>query len=169
MIIFHHPRVDARNAENPQSTWKRSIGTKTHIDRCLIYLSMHSESNRRVHRARSSVFYRTTWHMVPLWMHVSWARKKNPILFFDIPAVTRIIVDTVFLTRIKEGDFCEKKVADLKETKRYTVLESADGVRPMDQRNMPWRCWSAGSGIRAIEKLPMKSRNEKRIRTLRKS
>ena len=34
-----------------------------------------------------------------------------------------------FLTRAKEGDFCEEKVADLEETKRCTV---ADGVRPMD-------------------------------------
>ena len=42
-------------------------------------------------------------------------------------------VDTIFLTRVKEGDFCEGKVADLEETKRCTVLESADGVRP----NMP--------------------------------
>ena len=36
-----------------------------------------------------------------------------------------------FLTRVKEGDFCEGKVADLEETKRCTGLESADGVRPM--------------------------------------
>ena len=46
-------------------------------------------------------------------------------------------VDTVFLTRVKEGDFCEEDVADLEETKSCTVLESAYGVRPMDQRNMP--------------------------------
>ena len=31
------------------------------------------------------------------------------------------------MTRIKEDDFCEEKVADLKETKRCTDLESADG------------------------------------------
>jgi len=36
------------------------------------------------------------------------------------------------MTGVKEGDFNEGKVADLKETKRYTGLESADGVRPMD-------------------------------------
>ena len=42
-----------------------------------------------------------------------------------------------FLTRVKKDDFCEDKVADLEETKRCIVLESADGVRPMDQRNMP--------------------------------
>ena len=48
--------------------------------------------------------------------------------------------DTIFLTRVKEGDFCEEKVAALEETKRCTVLESADGVRPMDQRNMLRRC-----------------------------
>ena len=41
-----------------------------------------------------------------------------------------------FLTRIKEGDFCEEKMTDLEEIKRCTVLESADGVRSMDQRNM---------------------------------
>ena len=46
------------------------------------------------------------------------------------------IVDTIFLTRVKEGDFNEGKVTDLKETKRYTGLESADGARPMDQRTM---------------------------------
>ena len=49
-------------------------------------------------------------------------------------------VDTVFLTRVKEGDFCEGKVADLEETKRCTGLESADGVRPMGQRNILRRC-----------------------------
>ena len=32
-----------------------------------------------------------------------------------------------FLTRFKEGDSCEGKMADLEETKRYTGLESADG------------------------------------------
>ena len=36
-------------------------------------------------------------------------------------------VDTVFWTRVKEGDFDEEKVADLKETKRCTVLD-----RPME-------------------------------------
>ena len=49
-------------------------------------------------------------------------------------------VDTVFLTRVKEGDFCEGKVADLEETKRRTVLESADGACPMGQKNMLRRC-----------------------------
>ena len=44
-----------------------------------------------------------------------------------------ISVDTVFLTRVNEGDFCEGKVADLEEAKRCTGLESADGVRSMDQ------------------------------------
>ena len=48
--------------------------------------------------------------------------------------------DTVFLTRVKEGDSCEGKAADLKETKRCIVLKSAEGVRPMDQRNMLRRC-----------------------------
>ena len=56
-----------------------------------------------------------------------------------------------FLTRVKEGDFGEGKVTDLEETKRCTVLESADGVRPMDQRSMPWRCWFVRSGARPME------------------
>jgi len=30
-------------------------------------------------------------------------------------------VDTIFLTRVKESDFCEEKVADLEEIKRCTV------------------------------------------------
>ena len=29
--------------------------------------------------------------------------------------------------------FCEGKVSDLEETKKCTGLESADGIRPMDQ------------------------------------
>ena len=37
-----------------------------------------------------------------------------------------------FLTHVKEGDFCEEEVADLEEIKSRTVLESADGLRPMD-------------------------------------
>ena len=41
-----------------------------------------------------------------------------------------------FLTRVKEGDFCEGKVADLEETKRYTGSELAEGACPMGQRNM---------------------------------
>ena len=36
-------------------------------------------------------------------------------------------VDTIFLTRVKEADSCEGKMADLEETKKYTELESADG------------------------------------------
>ena len=32
-----------------------------------------------------------------------------------------------FLTCVKEGDFCEEKVADSKEIKRCTELGSADG------------------------------------------
>ena len=45
-----------------------------------------------------------------------------------------------FLTRVKKGDFNKGKVADLEETKRCRVLESADGVRPMDQENILRRC-----------------------------
>ena len=62
---------------------------------------------------------------------------KVPLtLALQIWYYNRIVVDTVFLTRVKEGDFCEGKVADLEETKRCTGLESADGVHPMCQRNM---------------------------------
>ena len=49
-------------------------------------------------------------------------------------------VDTVFFTRVKECDFCEEEVADLEENKSCTVLESADGVRPMGQENILRRC-----------------------------
>ena len=56
-----------------------------------------------------------------------------------------------FLTRVMEGDFDKKKVADLKETKRWTGLESADRACPMDQKNMLWRCWFARSGARPME------------------
>ena len=56
-----------------------------------------------------------------------------------------------FLTRVKGGGFCEEEMADLEETKSCTVLESADGVRPMGQKNMLWRCWSASSGARPME------------------
>ena len=53
---------------------------------------------------------------------------KVPLtLALQIWYYNRIVVDTVFLTRVKEGDFCEGKVADLEETKRCTGLESADG------------------------------------------
>ena len=40
------------------------------------------------------------------------------------------------MTRVKEGDSCEGKMTDLEETKKYTGLESADGARPMGQRNI---------------------------------
>jgi len=74
-----------------------------------------------------------------------------------------------FLTRIKEDDFCEEKVADLIETKRCTELESADGS-PSDGLEeyyakmlicLFWRL--------ADEELPMKSKKEERIRILRGS
>jgi len=64
-----------------------------------------------------------------------------------------------FLTRDKEGDFCEGNVADLKESKRCIGSGSADWVQPMGQRNIPWRCWSAWWW--ADEELPM---NHKRKR-----
>ena len=63
-------------------------------------------------------------------------RKKwaNPL--WPTALATFIASRTQLLTRVKEVDFCEGKVADLEETKRFTGLESADGVRPVGQRNM---------------------------------
>ena len=45
---------------------------------------------------------------------------------------------TYFLSHVsrKESDFREGKVIDLEKIKRCIGLESADGVRPMGQRNM---------------------------------
>ena len=43
-------------------------------------------------------------------------------------------IDTVFLIRVKEGDFNEGKVADLKKTKRCTGSGSADEAKPMGQK-----------------------------------
>ena len=43
-------------------------------------------------------------------------------------------VDTIFLTCVKEGDFNEEKVADLKETKRCTGSGSADDAEPTGQK-----------------------------------
>ena len=68
-----------------------------------------------------------------------------------------------------EGDFGEGKVADSKETKRCAELGSADGS-PSDG---PWE-YSAKMLISPLwysvdEELLMKSKKEKRIRTLRKS
>ena len=72
-------------------------------------------------------------------------------------------VDTVFLTRVKEGDSCEGKMADLEETKRHTGLESADGPEEYSTKMLICQLWCSADG-----ELPMKSRKERRIRTLRK-
>ena len=40
------------------------------------------------------------------------------------------------MTRVKEGYFCEEEVADLEENKSCTVLELADGARPMGHENI---------------------------------
>ena len=91
------------------------------------------------------------------------------MFFLLIKLPTNKCVDTVFLTRVKECDFCEGKVADLEETKRCTGLESADGS-PSDgpgeysAKMLICLLWSLADG-----ELPMKSRKEKRIRTLRES
>ena len=90
------------------------------------------------------------------------------MLFLLIKLPANKCVDTVFLTRVKEGDFCEGKVA-LEETKKCTGLESADGS-PSDgpgeysAKMLICLLWSSADG-----ELPMKSRKEKRIRTLRES
>ena len=80
-------------------------------------------------------------------------------------------VDTVFFFWhvSRKVIFVNRRWPIQKKSKDAHSWDRPMGVRPMDQRNMPWRCWSAGSGIRPIEKLPMKSRKEKRIRTRRKS
>ena len=70
------------------------------------------------------------------------------------------------MTRVKEGDFGEGKVADSKETQRCTKLESADGS-PSDgsieysAKMLISPLWCSADG-----ELPMKSRKKKRIRTL---
>jgi len=60
--------------------------------------------------------------------------------------ISLLSVDTVFWHVSRKVIFVKRKVADLEENKRCTELESADGVRPMDQGNMLRRCWSASSG-----------------------
>ena len=65
-----------------------------------------------------------------------------------------------------EGDFGEGKVADSKETKRCTELKSADGSpsdRPEEyaSKMLIRPLWCSADG-----ELPMKSRKEKRVRTL---
>ena len=70
------------------------------------------------------------------------------------------------MTHVKEGDFYEGKVADLKENKRCTELESADRS-PSDEleeyavKILICLFWCSADG-----ELPMKSRKEKRTRTL---
>ena len=73
---------------------------------------------------------------------------------------------TPFLTRVKECDFYEGKVADLKETKRCTGLESADrslSNEPEEYAVKMLIClfWCSVDG-----ELPMKSKKEKRIQTI---
>ena len=72
------------------------------------------------------------------------------------------------MTRVKKGDFGERKVADSKETKRCTELESADrspsdGPGEYSAKMLISPLWCSADG-----ELPMKSRKERRIRTLRK-
>ena len=74
-----------------------------------------------------------------------------------------------FLTCVKEGDFCEGKVANLKETKRYIRLESADGSPSDGPGEYSTKMLISPLWYSADGELPMKSRKEKRIRNLRKS
>ena len=84
-------------------------------------------------------------------------------------SMSSMYVLTPFFTCVKEADSCEGKMADLEETKRYTGLESADGS-PSDgpgeysAKMLIRLLWCSADG-----ELPMKSRKEKRIRTLRES
>jgi len=73
------------------------------------------------------------------------------------------------LTRVKEGDFDEGKVADSKETKRCTELEMADGSPSDGPEEYAAKMMICPFWCSAVVELPMKSRKEKRIRTLRKS
>ena len=71
-----------------------------------------------------------------------------------------------FLTRVKEGDSGERKMVDSKETKICTGLESddgspSDGLEEYFAKMLIRPLWYS-----ADEELPMKSRKEKRIRTL---
>ena len=73
------------------------------------------------------------------------------------------------MTRVKEGDFGEGKVADSKETKRCTELGSADGSPSNEPGEYFAKMLISPLWYSADEKLPIKSRKEKRIRALRKS
>jgi len=73
------------------------------------------------------------------------------------------------LTRVKEGDFGEGNVADSKETKRCTELGSADGSSSDGTGEYSMKILISPLWYSADGELPMKSRKEKRIRTLRKS
>jgi len=73
------------------------------------------------------------------------------------------------LTRVKEGDFGEGKVADSKETKRCTELglddgSPSDGPGEYSAKMLISTLWYSADG-----ELPMKSREEERIRTLQES
>ena len=97
----------------------------------------------------------TSWCLMVLYVFLE--QKKNGKMIQSCHAIWyKIAINKTtcwhrFLTRIKGGDFYEEKVTDLEEIKRCTVLESADGVRPMGQKNMLWKYWSASSGIRPME------------------
>ena len=70
-----------------------------------------------------------------------------------------------FLTHVKEGDFNEGKVADLKETEGCTRLESADGACQMDQKNM-FEDADPLTLVLSRWELPMKSGGKKETRIL---
>ena len=62
------------------------------------------------------------------------------------------------MTRVKKGDFCEGKVADLEETKRCTGLESADGSPSDEPGEYSAKMLISPLWYSADEELPMKSR-----------
>ena len=73
------------------------------------------------------------------------------------------------MTRVKEGDFGEGKMVDSKETKRCIELGSAGGSPSDGPEEYSAKMLISPLWYSADEKLPIKSRKEKRIRALRKS
>ena len=62
------------------------------------------------------------------------------------------------MTRVKKGDFCEEKVADLEETKRCTGLESADGSPSNGPGEYSAKMLISPLWYSADEEVPMKLR-----------
>ena len=78
---------------------------------------------------------------------IMWVFRLN----FYMPPRSVVYLLTLFFDTCQERWFLWREGDRLEEIKRYTGLESADGVRPMDQENMLWRCWFVRSGARPME------------------